>query len=106
MSKVLNFGVIGVGVIGKSHLQAIMSQKNARLIAIADINEKALKSAAENFKIEKCFLNYHDLLSLKDIDAVIIATPPFNHAEITCDAAAADKHVLCEKPRHRYIEGV
>ncbi|MBS7624682.1 Gfo/Idh/MocA family oxidoreductase [Candidatus Bathyarchaeota archaeon] len=98
MGAVLNIGVIGVGVIGKSHVQAIMSQKNARVSAIADINEKTLKSVAETFKIEKCFTNYHDLLALKDIDAVIIATPPFNHAEITCDAAAAGKHVLCEKP--------
>lgn len=98
MSRVLNFGVIGVGVIGRSHLQAIMSQKNAKILAIADINEKALKSAAEAFKIRKCFTDYHDLLALKNIDAVVVATPPFNHAEITCDAAAASKHVLCEKP--------
>ncbi|MCX8171219.1 MAG: Gfo/Idh/MocA family oxidoreductase [Candidatus Bathyarchaeota archaeon] len=98
MSGVLNFGVIGVGVIGRSHLQAIMSQKNARALAIADINEKTLKSVAEDFKIEKFFVDYHDLLALKDIDAVIVATPPFNHSEITCDAAAAGKHVLCEKP--------
>jgi predicted dehydrogenase len=98
MMKTLNLGVIGVGVIGKYHLQAIANQKNARAIAIADINEEALKSAAERFKIEKCFTDYHDLLALKDLDAVIVATPPFNHAEITCEAAAAGKHVLCEKP--------
>jgi len=95
---ILNLGVIGVGVIGKYHLQAIANQKNARAIAIADINEEALKSAAERFKIGKCFTDYHDLLALKDLDAVIVATPPFNHAEITCEAAAAGKHVLCEKP--------
>jgi len=98
MVAILNLGVIGVGVIGKYHLQAIASQKNARAIAVADINEEALKSAAEKFKIEKCFTDYRDLLALKDLDAVIVATPPFNHAEITCEAAAAGKHVLCEKP--------
>jgi predicted dehydrogenase len=98
MNKILNFGVIGVGVIGRSHLQAFANQKNARVIAIADINEEALKSAAERFKIEKCFTDYHELLALKDLDAVIVSTPPFNHAEITCDAASAGKHVLCEKP--------
>ena len=96
--RVLNFGVIGVGVIGRTHLQALMAQKNARAIALADINEDALKFAAEKFNIEKCFRDYHDLLELKDLDAVIVATPPFNHAEIACDAAAAGKHVLCEKP--------
>jgi predicted dehydrogenase len=98
MSRILNFGVIGIGVIGRSHLQAIMSQKDARVVAVADIREEVLRYAAENFKVERCFKDYHDLLDLKDVDAVIVATPPFNHAEITCDAAAAGKHVLCEKP--------
>ncbi|MBS7606343.1 Gfo/Idh/MocA family oxidoreductase [Candidatus Bathyarchaeota archaeon] len=98
MGRILNVGVIGVGVIGKSHLQALTVQKNAKAIAIADINEETLKTAAKQFKIKKCFRDYHDLLALKDLDAVIVATPPFNHAEITCNAASAGKHVLCEKP--------
>ncbi len=98
MDKIFNFGVIGVGVIGNYHLQAIANQENVRAIAIADIKEEALKLAAEKFKIEKCFTDYHDLLDLDEIDGVIVATPPFNHAEITCEAASAGKHVLCEKP--------
>jgi predicted dehydrogenase len=98
MGEILNFGVIGVGVIGRSHLQAIMNQKNARIMAVADINEEALKFAEEKFKVEKCFKDYRNLLDMRDIDAVVVATPPFNHAEITCDAASAGKHVLCEKP--------
>lgn len=98
MGKILNLGIIGVGVVGRSHLQALANQKNARVIAVSDISEEALKIASERFKIEKCFRDYHDLLALKNLDAVIISTPPFNHAEITCDAAEADKHVLCEKP--------
>lgn len=98
MGKVLNLGVIGVGVVGRFHLQALANQKNAKVIAVSDISSEALKTASERFKIEKCFKNYHDLLALENIDAVIVSTPPFNHAKITCDAAVAGKHILCEKP--------
>ncbi len=98
MGEVLNFGVIGVGVIGSSHLQALMKQKNAKVTAIADIKEEVLKAVAEKFGVKKCFKDYRDLLALNELDAVVVSTPPFNHAEITCDAAEAGKHVLCEKP--------
>ncbi len=98
MGKILNLGIIGVGVVGRFHLQALANQENARVIAVSDISDEALKIASERFRIEKCFKDYHDLLALKNLDAVIISTPPFNHAKIVCDAAAAGKHILCEKP--------
>ncbi|MFQ6094719.1 MAG: Gfo/Idh/MocA family protein [Candidatus Bathyarchaeia archaeon] len=94
----LNVGVIGVGVIGKAHLQAYLAQRNVKVVAICDIDERELKATADKFKIENCFVDYNDLLSLEEIDAVSVCTPPFNHSSITCDAAAAETHVLCEKP--------
>jgi predicted dehydrogenase len=104
MKRKLKVGVIGVGAIGKTHLQALTSRssdltsyKNTKVIAIADINKEALKSAAEEFNIDKIFTDYHKLLAL-ELDAVCVCTPPFTHATITCDAASAGKHVLCEKP--------
>ena len=86
MKRVFNVGVIGVGTIGKAHLQAYSNQKNAKVVAISDINEKELKSTAGRFGVGKCFTDYHDLLALDEVDAVSICTPPFNHAEITCGA--------------------
>lgn len=98
LSKKLKVGVIGVGTIGKAHLQGYTNLSNAKVAAISDINKKALNSAAKKFKIKKIFTDYHDLLALEEVEAVNICTPPFNHAQITCDAASEGKHVLCEKP--------
>jgi len=91
-------GIIGVGTIGHAHIKAFMENKKAEVVAIADINPNALKSASEKFKIEKAYTDYHDLLAIDTLDGVAVCTPPFAHAKITCDAASSGKHVLCEKP--------
>lgn len=45
----------------------------------------------------KRYLHYQEMLDEKDIDAVMIATPDFHHAEMAIDAANAGKHIYCEK---------
>ena len=98
MKQVLNIGVIGVGTIGKHHLQGYTDNSKARVVAISDINTAVAKSVASDFGVKKFFKDYRDLLDLSRVDAVSVCTPPFAHAKITCDAAKAGKHVLCEKP--------
>lgn len=51
---------------------------------------------AEKYK-PKRYLRYEDMLADKNIDAVVIATPPHHHAQMTIDAIKAGKHVYCEK---------
>jgi predicted dehydrogenase len=98
MKRVLNVGVIGVGTIGKQHLQGYTDNPKVKVIAISDVNMAVAKSVASDFGVKKFFKDYSDLLDLDEVDAVSVCTPPFAHAEITCDAARAGKHVLCEKP--------
>ena len=98
MRQTLNVGIIGVGTIGKNHLQGFTKNPKVKVIAVADINEESAKSAAKDFGIKKSFKDYRDLLALSEIEAVSICTPPFAHSIMTCDAAKAGKHVLCEKP--------
>ncbi len=98
MSRVFGVGVIGVGAMGDWHLRAFTSLRNVKVAAIADINKEALRTASEKHKVDKTFTDYHDLLALDMVRGVAVCTPPFNHAVITCDAAKAGKHVLCEKP--------
>ncbi len=93
----MNVGVIGLGEISGEHLQSYKGNPKAKVVAVSDIREEIARSVATNLGV-KSFVDYHDLLDLSEVDAVSVCTPPFTHATITCDAAKAGKHVLCEKP--------
>ena len=85
----IQIGIIGPGGRGTSLMKDCIefgSQYNARLTAVCDIWNKRLEAAAklvrESYSIEpKATPRYEELLEDKDIDAVIIATPDFQHAK-------------------------
>lgn len=70
---------------------------------MADISRSHLRRAREKFGVQGT-LDYHKLLSRKDVDAVCICTPVETHRRIAEDALEAGKHVLCEKPLASTIE--
>ncbi len=102
----IRIGIIGPGGRGTSLMKDCIefgSQYNARLTAVCDIWNKRLEAAAklvrESYSIEpKATPRYEELLEDKDIDAVIIATPDFQHAKMLKAAIEAGKDVYCEKP--------
>jgi len=100
MGMKLRVGVIGLGAIGQNHINAYQKIEDCEVVAICDIIPQVLESTAKRLNIDKsrAFTDYRDLLKLKELDAVSICTPPFLHARMTIDAAAAGKHILCEKP--------
>jgi len=73
----LRVGVIGVGIMGKQHIEAYLARGND-VLAIADINEETLKAASKRYGIERTFTDYRELLRVSEIDAVSVCTPPFN----------------------------
>ena len=94
----LRVGVIGVGFIGKVHLEAFEAVPDAEVVAICDIRPERLEEMAAEFGIADSYDDYEDLLKRDDIDAVSVCTPNDLHAPITIAALQAGKHVLCEKP--------
>jgi myo-inositol 2-dehydrogenase/D-chiro-inositol 1-dehydrogenase len=97
--KQLNLGVIGAGVIGKVHAENLAYRiPSANPLIIADIDEAAARETAERCRIPKVVSDYHDILADKTIDAVAICSSTNTHAQIICEAAAAGKHIFCEKP--------
>jgi UDP-N-acetyl-2-amino-2-deoxyglucuronate dehydrogenase len=93
----LRFAVIGIGNIGKKHVESISGITAAKLVAVCDIdpdkNDVSIK--AKNIKF---YTDYKQLIDLQGIDIVCIATPHGLHAQMAIDCMRAGKHVIVEKP--------
>lgn len=103
--KMIRYGIIGCGEISGIHADSIAKIEEASLVACCDIDEgKGLLFAKNNH----CALynDYEKLIDSSDIDAVIIATPHFLHADMTIRALNAGKNVLCEKPMAITLEDI
>jgi UDP-N-acetyl-2-amino-2-deoxyglucuronate dehydrogenase len=98
--------VIGAGAIAQAHLYGFQSLAQARLVAVADVDEARAKAAAERFGVGLACRDYRDVLARDDIQAVSICTPPFTHVEMATAALRAGKHVLCEKPVTSTLAGL
>ncbi|MEM2239979.1 MAG: Gfo/Idh/MocA family oxidoreductase [Candidatus Bathyarchaeia archaeon] len=96
--KTVGVGIIGCGSIGKYHIDRCLKLSEAKVVAVCDIDKQALREVKEKFKIENLYVDYHDLLDRKDVEAVIVSLPNYLHAPVTIDALKSGKHVLCEKP--------
>jgi len=97
MDKV-RFGIIGVGNMGMYHINYFNTLENASIEAICDADAKKLDTAAAKAPGAKKFSTYQELISSGAVDAVLVATPHFQHPEIAIAAFEKGLHVLCEKP--------
>jgi predicted dehydrogenase len=105
----INLGIIGVGGRGRSLLDWAMrtgaqEKTPAQVVAVSDVYAKRLRLAKETAKCEGAYLDYHELLERKDIDAVIIATPDHWHARMAIEAMERGKDVYLEKPMTHTID--
>jgi predicted dehydrogenase len=99
MSDKLRFGVLGCAAIAvQKVIPAIRRSARCEVVAIASRDAGRAASAAADLGIERHHGSYDDLLADPDVEAVYIPLPNHLHAEWTLRAAAAGKHVLCEKP--------
>ncbi|MEK3914352.1 Gfo/Idh/MocA family protein [Paenibacillus sp. FSL H7-0331] len=96
--KKIRIGVIGVGIIGKAHLDNYAGIEGAEVVAICDINEREALQVAEKYGIAHVYTDYKQLLARDDIDAVDVCLHNNFHAPLTIAALQAGKHVYCEKP--------
>ncbi len=94
----LGVAIIGTGRIAHSHMRALSQHAPANTVAIFDVLQDRAAAFAEEFGIPNVAGSLDELLARRDVDAVIVSTPPFAHAQPTIAALEAGKHVLCEKP--------
>jgi predicted dehydrogenase len=92
----IRVGVIGLGNMGGLHADMFLEKKikGAKLTAVCDANPSRL----EKYKGIKSFTTNHELIQSEKVDAVVIATPHYDHTVTGIEALKAGLHVLTEKP--------
>lgn len=112
MTRTIGIGVIGMGWMGQTHSRAYQqipdrfmeSGLRPRLVMCADSVEKRARNAHERFGFEQFSTDWRDVIAHPEIEVVNVAGPNGMHLEINQAAAAAGKHILCEKPVGREPE--
>ncbi|MSS71356.1 MAG: Gfo/Idh/MocA family oxidoreductase [Candidatus Latescibacteria bacterium] len=100
----LGLGVIGCGNMGASLATSAATLENARVVCVSDVDEAKGKELAGKLSVEYD-PDYRHMLRREDVEAVLIASPPFMHPEMAVAAAEAGVHVFSEKPMSPTLEG-
>ena len=96
--EALRVGCIGTGGMGRADLTRVSKSPKVRIVALCDIDERNLGSAASEFPDARKYTDWRKLLEDKDVDAVTVSTPDHTHAPATMTALRLKKHVYCQKP--------
>ncbi|TBI33414.1 D-chiro-inositol-2-dehydrogenase IolG2 [Salmonella enterica] len=96
--KKLRCGVIGLGRVGKMHVENMYLLPQLDIICAADYFIEEMSDWLYSVNITSGYKNYQELLQRDDIEAVFIFTSTDMHEEIVTAAAQAGKHSFCEKP--------
>ena len=98
MSKPVRVGLIGSQFIGAIHAESIRQCPHAELFAVASATKEHAEGFAKKHGVPHHFIDYRRMLEMPELDMVVIGAPNHLHCQMTVDAAAAGKHVVCEKP--------
>jgi myo-inositol 2-dehydrogenase / D-chiro-inositol 1-dehydrogenase len=119
-ASTVQLGIIGTGNRGTAVISSMVQNNNCQIVAMADLFEDRLQWALPQYnklnsdkgfaaiKAENMYKGpkaYQQLLSNKNIDAVIISSPAYTHPEFLEAAVSAGKHVYCEKPVAVDVDG-
>src|ERR1035441_6896965 len=103
--KPIRLGIVGTGARGWAHLAILKTLPQFQVVALADPTAPNLARGASLAPAAKTYSDYHQLLGERnDIDAVVVITPSFLHAEVTVAALDRGLPVLCEKPMTTAVE--
>ncbi|CAG4993968.1 Inositol 2-dehydrogenase/D-chiro-inositol 3-dehydrogenase [Dyadobacter sp. CECT 9275] len=101
----IQIACIGTGIMGMGDTRTALKIPGVKLMAVADLYDGRLVRAKELFGNDiQTTRDYSQILSRKDIDAIILATPDHLHSQIGIEALKAGKAVYCEKPMVHKIE--
>ncbi|HSK63642.1 MAG TPA: DegT/DnrJ/EryC1/StrS family aminotransferase [Pyrinomonadaceae bacterium] len=93
----VRFGVIGLGVMGQEHARVIAANSGLELVGVTDIQANTGRKVAADLNC-RWFGSDDEMIQSGAVDAIVIATPHWQHGELAIKALKGGLHVLCEKP--------
>ena len=101
-------GIIGAGFIGRFHARGVhgltkLGLADARYVGVCDRVEERAEEFARIAGLDFWTADAEELIASDEIDTVYVCTPTAGHKELVLRAAAAGKHVFCEKPLARTL---
>jgi len=94
----VGIALVGTGFALHVQLPVFQSVRGARVRALVGRDPRRTAALASEYGIARAAVRLGDVLADPAIDLVCVSTPPESHCELACEALAAGKHVLCEKP--------
>ena len=96
----VNLGILGAGNFASTTIMPILKElkKDCQVLGVASSTGLSAQSLATNFKIKNKYTTEEEILNSPEIDAVLILTPHFNHAELVIKALSKGKAIYVEKP--------
>ncbi|NER04586.1 MAG: Gfo/Idh/MocA family oxidoreductase, partial [Okeania sp. SIO3C4] len=104
MNKTIGVAVIGTGFGQKVHIPGIQAHHKTKLLAVYNPDLEKAKSIALKHNIPHAFNTIEEIISIPEITAITISTPPFLHYEMAKKVLSAGKHLLLEKPTTLTVE--
>ena len=98
MTAKLNWGILATGMIARKFAVDLPGSRTGRLVAVGSRSVESARKFAADFGSVRAHGSYAALLADPEVQAVYIAPPHPQHREWALRAAAAGKHILCEKP--------
>lgn len=99
----IRVGVIGVGFGAVVHVPALHALDDTEVVALCSRRPERARATATALGVPSYCTDYRDLVTDPGVDAVIVASPPHLHHQMSLAALEAGKHVLCEKPMARNL---
>lgn len=93
----MKFGIIGAGMIGRFHAQAITDMSGGQLHSVFDLNQDRAEALAKDFGA-KAYSDMDAFLADQALEIVTVGTPSGAHLDPTLSAIQAGKHAIVEKP--------
>ncbi|MHC4617584.1 MAG: Gfo/Idh/MocA family protein [Planctomycetota bacterium] len=104
-NETIGIGCIGMGVRGGELINHISYLEGAKIVAVCDVYKPHVQKGVERSKNPdvRTYIDYRELIADPAVDAVVIATPDFRHAQMVIEAADAGKDIYVEKCWSRTI---